>query len=78
MYIVEALELIGYRRHLTKYGDLYDDWDLANHTEAQKILASITSLPFIIGFLTIYQYLSHLAGLTVTLQRETCDIMEAH
>ena len=77
-YIVEALELIGYRRHLNKYGDLYADWDPANRTEAQQIVASITSFAFIIGFLTVYQYLSHLTGVTVKLQREACDIMEAH
>ena len=77
-YIVEALEVIGYRRHLNKYGDLYADWDPANHTEAQQIVASITSFTFINGFLTVYQYLSHLNGITVKLQRAACDIMEAH
>ncbi len=77
-YMVEALELIGYRRHLNKYGDLYADWDPANRTEAQQIVASITSFTFIIGFLTVYQYLSHLAGITVKLQREALDILDAH
>lgn len=77
-YMVQALELIGYRDHLDKYGDLYADWDSVNRTEAQQILASITSFTFIISFLTVYQYLSHLAGITVKLQREALDIVEAH
>ena len=79
-YIVEALELIGYRCHPTSYGDLYADWDPANYTEAQQILASITSFPFIIGFLTVYQYLylSHFTDITVKLQCKAGDIIEAH
>ena len=77
-YIVEALELIGYKRHVDKYGDLYADWDPPNHTEAQQIVASITSFSFIVGFLTVYQYLSHLAGITVKLQRQASDIIQAH
>ena len=78
-YIVKALEVIGYRRHLNKYGDLYADWDPANHTEAQQIAADgIISFTFIIGFLTVYRYLSHLNGITVTLPWATCDIMKAH
>ena len=32
--MVKALELIGYGHHLNKYGDLCDDWDPANYTEA--------------------------------------------
>ena len=38
-FIVQALELIGYRRHLDKYGDKYADWDTVNRIEAQQILA---------------------------------------
>ena len=77
-FLVEALELIGYKHHLQKYGSLYADWDPSNRTEAQQILASITSFTFIIGFMTVYQYLAHLAGITVKLQRKALDIVEAH
>eukprot|EP00731_Ephydatia_muelleri_P037044 Em0386g1a len=38
-FIVQALELIGYRRHLDKYGDKYADWDTVNRIEDQQILA---------------------------------------
>ena len=61
--------MIGYRRHLEKYGDLYSDWDPASRSEAQQVLVSITSFEFIMVFLVIYQHLSHLAGITVKLQR---------
>ena len=43
---------------------MYADWDPANRTEAQQILASIMSLVFIDVFTTMYQYLAHLAGIT--------------
>ena len=70
--------MIGFKRHLPKYGDMYADWDPANRNEAQQILASITSFEFIVVFMTMYQYLAHLAGITVKLQRATIDIVEAH
>jgi len=78
VFIVEALEMIGFKCHLPKYGDLYADWDPANRNEAQQILASIMSFEFIVVFMTMYRYLAHLAGITVKLQRATVDIVEAH
>ena len=78
VFIVEALEMIAYRHHLEKYGDLYADWDPASRSEAQQILSSITSFEFIVVFLIVYQYLSHVAGITVKLQRKSLDIIEAH
>ena len=61
--------MIGFKRHLPKCGDLYADWDPVNHNEARQILASIMSFKFIVVFMTMYQYLAHLAGITVKLQR---------
>ena len=78
IYITEALEMIGYRRHLDKYGNLYADWDPANRTETQQILASITSFTFIIVFMIVYQYLFNLSGITIKLQRKALDTKEAH
>ena len=77
-YLVETLEMIGYRGHIEKHGDLYSDWDTANRSEAQQILASITSFDFIVVFMVVYQYLSHLSGITTQLQSTTLDIIEAH
>ena len=65
VFLVEALELIGYKRHLAKYGDTYADWDPASRSDAQQILASITSFEFIVVFLTVYQFMSHLAGIHI-------------
>ena len=78
VFLVEALELIGFKRHLTKYGDTYADWDPASRSDAQQVLASITSFEFIVVFLTVYQFMSHLAGITFKLQKSTLDIVEAH
>ena len=50
-YITAAVEVVGCRHHLDKYGDLYADWDTANLNEAQQTVASIS---FIITFLTVY------------------------
>ena len=60
VFIVEALEMIGFKRHLAKYGNKYADWDPASCSNAQHILASITTFEFIVVFMTMYQYLSHL------------------
>ena len=77
-FIVEALEVIGYHMHLSDFGALYGDWDCANRSEAQQILANITALDFIVVFLLMYQYLSHMAGITVKPQAKAVDIIEAH
>lgn len=78
VFIVEALEMIGFKRHLAKYGDKYADWDPASCSDAQQILASIASFEFIVVFMTMYQYLSHLTGITVKLQKRALDIVEAN
>ena len=70
--------MIGFKHHLEKYGRLYADWDSASRSDAQQVLGSITSFEFIIVFVSIYQYLSHLAGITVKLQKQASDIIKAH
>lgn len=70
--------MIGFKHHVAKYGDTYADWDPTSRSDVQQILASITSFEFIVVFLTIYQYLSHLAGITAQLQKTALDIVEAH
>ena len=77
-YIVEALEVVGHRQHLERYGNTYADWDTATRSEAQQILAAVTSFNFIVCFLAVYHYLSHLSGITIKVQRKTLDILEAH
>ena len=70
--------MIGLKRYVPKYGNMYADWDPAIRKEAQQILASITSFEFIVVFMIMYQYLAQLAGITVKPQRATVDIVEAH
>jgi hypothetical protein len=77
-YIVEALELISFGEHIEDHGVLYADWDTHSRSDAQQILNSITTFDFIVVFLTIYQYLSHLSGITIQLQGTCLDIIEAH
>ena len=77
-HIIEALEVIGHKQHLDKYGELYGDWQAKDRCEAEQIAASITSFGFIITFMTVYQYLSHLHGITIKLQKTTLDIVDAH
>ena len=76
-YIVEALEYIGCKLHLHEYGELYADWDVNSRSDAQQILHGITNFSFIVVCLTIYQYLSHLSGITIKLQCRAIDVYEA-
>lgn len=79
IFIVQALDVIGYHMHLTNFGDLYGDWDWANHSFGQQTLNSITKFDFIVVFLMMYQYLYyHMAGITVKLQGKAVDIIETY
>ena len=81
VFIVEALEVIGYGFHLEKYNavqELYADWDPKSKNDAQQILEAITSFSFIMVFLMVYQYLSHLSGITVQLQESALDVIKAY
>ena len=66
-FIVEALEVIGHQHHLDKYGELYSDRGAKVRSQAQQVVASITSFGFIVTFMSVYQHLSHLSGITVKL-----------
>lgn len=75
-YIVETLESIVYGGESEKYFDT--PWSAQCKRDALAILNSITSFPFLITFITSYQYLSHLEGITVKLQGRSMDIVEAY
>ena len=70
--------MVRFKHHLAKYGDTYADWDPTSSRDAQQILASITSFEFIVAFVTIHQYWSHIAGTTAKIQKTAMDIVEAH
>ena len=54
VFIVEALEMIRFKRHVDKYGDAFADWDPDNCSEVQEMLAGITSFEFIVVLMIMY------------------------
>ena len=79
-FVVTALEVIALSLH---HDDMSDDfrnckWDNNSKNEANSLLHVMTSFEFVISFLIAYQYLSPLAGVTVSLQSRTKDIVSAY
>ena len=66
--------------HREQYSKDFTDakWDTKSKREACGLLAAITSFDFIISFMTIYQFLSHLEGITVKIQSTSLDILKAY
>ena len=59
--------------------DLTDaKWDTKSKRETCGLLAAITSFDFIISFMTIYQFLSHLEEITIKIQSTSLDILQAY
>ena len=79
-FIAIALEVIGLGLHKNELSNNFKDgtWDMDSKSQATSLLHSVTDFKFIAVFLTAYQYLSHLAGITVKLQSSTIDIVEAY
>ena len=63
--------MISFQRHITKYGNTFAEWDPASRSDAQQLLASVMSSEFIVIFMTLYQYLSQFAGITVKVQKKS-------
>ncbi|XP_068742165.1 52 kDa repressor of the inhibitor of the protein kinase-like [Montipora capricornis] len=61
-------------------GDEYQDatWDRKSKDEAVALLASLAIFDFIVSFLVLYEFLSHLSGVTVKLQGQSIDIIKAY
>ena len=80
LFIVKSLEVIAYGMHREQYSKDFTDtkWDTKSKREACGLLAAITSFDFIISFMTIYQFLSHLEGITVKIQSTSLDILKAY
>ncbi|XP_014673689.1 PREDICTED: 52 kDa repressor of the inhibitor of the protein kinase-like [Priapulus caudatus] len=80
---VMALEVIVYGSYINetdKYdGDIVnDDWDGRTKTAAGALLEAITKFGFIVTFLTVYEMLSPMQGLTVKLQGKAEDMVSAY
>ena len=74
VFIVKALELIGHAMHCEEFAI---GWNSKARSDASCLLAGICNFEFIITFLTAYQFLSHLSGITVKLQSGTAGIIDA-
>ena len=61
-------------------GDEYQDatWYRKNKDDAVALLASLATFDFIVSFLVLYEFLSHLSGVTVKLQGQSIDIIKAY
>ena len=80
-YVIEALKVMSAGRHLDKYkivAEMFANWDPKSKSDAGSLLAGISSFQFIVTFVTVYVYLSHLDGITKKLQSTSLDIMKAH
>ena len=52
-------------------------WEGKYRADASGLLTGLEQFEFIITFLTVYQYLSHLEGITIKLQSTSLDIAHA-
>ena len=81
-FIVIAFEAIALGLHQNDLSDNFAGatWSSDCKSNANSLLHvhAVTSFEFVIAFLTVYQYLSHLSGITVKLQSRTLDIIEAY
>ena len=79
-YIIIVLELIALGLYRNTYDEVFRTavWDSKSKTDASGLLTGLTSFGFIVAFLTAYQLLSHLEGITVKLQSSSYDFIEAY
>ncbi|XP_041374266.1 zinc finger MYM-type protein 1-like [Gigantopelta aegis] len=80
IYIITALENIVHGANVDACGLDFREakWDPKCCSDAASLLASLTSFDFIVTFLTIYHFLSHLSGITVKLQGRSVDVIKAY
>ena len=80
IYIVTALENIAFGANRDQCGEDFQSavWDRKSKDDAGALLGNLTSFDFIVSFLVLYKFLSHLSGITVKLQGRTIDIIKAY
>lgn len=78
-FIIVALEVIGLGLHTETLSNNFCNafWDSDSKNTATSLLHSLTDFSFIV-VLMVYQFLSHLAGVTVKLQSRAIDIVDAY
>lgn len=79
-YIVQCFEVISMGLHVENLSDNFATatWDHDTKGTANSLLRGLTDFEFIVVFLTSYQLLSYLSGITVKLQSATVDIVDAY
>ena len=79
-YVIAALENISCGANYEMCGDEYQDatWDRKSKNDAVALLASLATFDFIVSFLVLYEFLSHLSGVTVKLQGQSIDIIKVY
>ncbi|KAL7841276.1 hypothetical protein SRHO_G00249670 [Serrasalmus rhombeus] len=78
VFIIKALEVMAHGLHTEEYSeDVTSGWEGKYKAEAYGLLSGLQNFGFILTFLTVYQVLSHLTGITVKLQSTSLDIIEA-
>ena len=78
-YIIKSLEVVAYGLHKDEdyKEELTSCWNRENTIRASALLNALTKYEFIVTFLTIYEALSRLEGITVQLQKKMQDIFNA-
>jgi hypothetical protein len=77
-WIVKSFEVIAFGAYKDVYSkDVTSGWEAKYKAEVNSLLNAITNFEFIVVFLTVYNFLSHLEGITVKLQSSSLDIIEA-
>ena len=79
--LVEVLEVMSQGLHHENYETIRStcsDWDSKTKTDACSLLHAITDFSFLVTFMLVHKYLSHLHGVTVLLQKTSLDVLEAY
>ena len=79
VFIIKAFEVISMGLHTEELSANFTDasWDRDSKSTATSLLYSLTDFEFVVIFVTVYQFLSHLSGITIKLQSSTIDIIAA-
>ena len=80
LYIITALKNIAYGANRELCGADFQDavWDPKSKGDAIAMLGNLTSFDFIVSFLVLYEFVSHLSGITVKLQGQSVDLIKAY
>ena len=79
--LVEVFEVMAQGLHHETYPEIkrmYADWDSKTKSDANSLLHSITDFSFLVTFVLVYKYLSHLHGVTILLQKTSLDVLQAY